>query len=175
LEGKVVSKREINRNYRYKGKAPFRSDRIIAWWSKLLFQLLIYSIIYTIFIPGVRAKYNNFFIEFLFVFFWLISSDILAYAFANLIKMAFNYYKGYFSTEKKRGKNYNRKGIEYLLYTSIRCLSYVSGLTPLLTAFLYSLMPFLWGFFAYLLVWLLIFIASKGLAKALSIWITKTI
>ena len=174
MENKVVSKRQLNR--KYKGYAPFRADNFIAWISKLLFQVLIFTIIYTIYIEKIRSDYNNnFFIEILFVFLWLIFSDFLALILSSIIKIVFNYLMGYLANKKRKNKNYNRKGIEYFLFTSFRCLSYVFGLTLLLSSLFSLVMPIWGGFFAYLSAWILVFFTSKILARIISISITKTV
>lgn len=174
MEEKVVSKRELSR--RYKGNPPLRADNFLRWFSKLLLQVLIFTLIYTIYIEKIRADYDrNFFTEILFVFLWIIISDFLALTLSFLIKMGFNYLMKYMGSKKRKMKNFNRRVIEYIFYTIFRCFSYVCGLILLLSSFLYPQMPFLQGFFAYLLSWMLVFITSRILAKMVSIYITKTI
>lgn len=170
MEGKVISKRQLKREY--KGEAPRRTVSFISWVSKLLLQLLIFTIIYAVFIETIRDKYHNFFIEFLFVCFWLIIADLSAYLMVLLLKIWILGRMDYILSIKKEKKNYSRIAIEYVCYIGIRSFLYVIGLALLLILLCSEVMPLFW---AYLFVWFGIFITAKLLAKLISVWATKTI
>ena len=170
MEGKVLSKRQLKREY--KGIAPRRAISVISWVSKLLLQLLIFTIIYAIFIETIRDEYHNFFIEFLFVCFWLIIADLSAYLIVLILKIWIIGKMSYILSIKREKKNYSRKLIEYASYIGIRSFCYVIGLDLFLILLCSEVMPLFW---AYLFIWFGIFITAKILAKLISVWITKTI
>ncbi|MFX0023766.1 MAG: hypothetical protein ACFE9S_15675 [Candidatus Hermodarchaeota archaeon] len=157
----------------YKGVAPLRIDIILSWIVKLILQVLIFTIIYTISIDKIReSSNNNLGIEMLFVFIILIGSDIFAYFLSMAIKIIFNNKMRYIPSRKKKGLNYNRKVIEYTLYTLFRCLCYIIGFTSILVLTLNLYMPI---FFAYFLTWIFIFIFCKIPAVIISIFFTKSV
>ncbi|KKK44094.1 hypothetical protein LCGC14_0931870 [marine sediment metagenome] len=170
MEGKVVSKRQLKRDY--KGEAPHRTVSVISWISKLLLQFLIFTLIYALSIEMIKDKYHNLFIEFLFVSFWLIIADLSAYLTVLIVKILIIGKTRYILSVKREKRNYSRKIIEYVCYIGIRSFFYVIGLVLLLTILLSERMPLFW---AYLFIWLGIFIISKLLAKLISVWFTKTI
>ncbi len=170
MEGKVVSKRQLKREY--KGEAPHRTVSIISWISKMLLDLLIFTLIYAGFIEMIQDKYHNFFIEFLFVSLWLIIADLSAYLIVLIVKILIIGGIGYMLSLKKKKKNYSRKLIEYVCYTAIRGFCYVIGLALILILLCSKIMPIFW---AYLFIWFGIFITAKLLAKLISVWATKTI
>ena len=168
--GKVLSKRQLRREAG--GIETPRTVYFLSWIGKLLLQLLIFTIIYAIFIESIRAKYNNFFIEFLFVCFWLIIADLSACFLVFLFKIWILGKMDYILNIKKDKKNYNRKIIEYAFYIGIRSFCYVIGLVLILIVLCSNIMPLFW---AYLFIWFGIFIGAKLLAKGISVGITKTI
>jgi len=170
MEGRVLSKRQLKREY--KGVAPRRTVSLISWISKLLLQLLIFTIIYAIFIETIRDEYHNFFIEFLFVCFWLIISDLSAFFVVLIFKIWIIGRMSFILNIKREKKNYSRKAIEYVSYIGIRSFCYVIGLALFLILLCSEIMPLFW---AYLFIWFGIFITAKILAKSISIWITKTV
>lgn len=170
MEGKVVSKRQLKREY--KGEAPHKTVSFISWVSKLLLQLLIFTLIYACFIEMIRVNYNNFFMEFLYVCLWLIIADLSAYFLVFIFKILIIGGRGYILSIKRDKKNYNRKMIEYIFYIGIRSFCYVIGLVLFLILLCSTIMPLFW---AYLFIWFGIFITAKLLAKLISVWITKTI
>lgn len=170
MEGKVLSKRQLKRDY--KGEAPHRTVSIISLISKLLLQLLIFTIIYALFIGMIRDEYHNFFIEFLFVSFWLIIADLSAYFMVFILKIWIIGKTSYILSVKREKRNYNRKIIEYVCYIGIRSFCYVIGLVLLLILLCSEIMPLFW---AYLFIWFGIFITAKLLAKIISVLFTKTI
>ena len=170
MEGKVLSKRQLTRDY--KGVAPRRTVSAISWISKLLLQLLIFTIIYAIFVETIRDKYQNFFIEFLFVSLWLIIADLSAYFLVLIFKIWIIGRMSLILSIKREKKNYSRKMIEYGCYIGIRSFFYVIGLALFLILLCSEIMPL---FVAYLFIWFGIFITAKILAKLISVWITKTI
>lgn len=170
MEGRVISKRQLKREY--KGEAPHKTVSFISWVLKLLLNLLIFTIIYAVFIETIRDEYQNFFIEFLFVSFWLIIADLSAYLIVLILKIWIIGRMSYILSIKKEKKNYSRIAIEYVCYIGIRSFLYVIGLALLLILLCSEIMPLFW---AYLFVWFGIFITAKLLAKLISVWITKTI
>ncbi|MHA1251743.1 MAG: hypothetical protein ACTSRP_17265 [Candidatus Helarchaeota archaeon] len=170
----VLSKRRKKKS-QYKGNAPINSDNLLFTFSKMIIQVTIFTIVYTIFINDIKnTTNNNLALEFLIIFTWLITSDLIASFLAITIKIYYNYKMGYLNSGKRR-VNYNRKIIEYIIYTSSRAICYAIGLTPALSNLLYPHMPILWGLFAYFIAWLIISLSSRVFAKLLSIYITKSV
>lgn len=170
MEGKVLSKRQLRREY--KGEAPRRTVAFLSWVSKLLLQLLIFTIIYAIFVETIREEYHNFFIEFLYVCLWFIIADLSAWLIVFILRIWIIGRMGYILSIKKEKKNYSRIAIEYVCYIGFRSFFYVIGLALLLILLCSEVMPLFW---AYLFIWFGIFITAKLLAKLISVWITKTI
>ena len=170
MEGKVVSKRQLKREY--KGEAPRRTVSILSWIGKMLLDLLIFTIIYAISIGMIREKYHNFFIEFLFVSLWLIIADFSAWSLVLIVKILIIRKMDLLLRIEKKKKNYSRKLIEYVCYIGIRSFCYVIGLAILLIFWCSKIMPLFW---AYVFIWFGIFITAKILAKIISVWATKTI
>ncbi len=170
MEPKVLSKRQLKKDY--KGVAPHRTVSFISWITKVLLQLLIFTIIYAIFIGMIRDKYHNFFMELLYVSFWLIIADVSAYFIVLFFKIWIIGKVSYILSIKRKKRIFSSKIIEYVFYIGIKSFCYAIGLALLLIVLFSKIMPLFW---AYLFIWFAIFITAKILAKLITIGITKTI
>lgn len=156
---------------KYKGKAPFGIDHKLAWFIKIITQVIIFTLIYAFNIGQIQQKYQNILIELGFVFLWFIVADGIAFVISLLCLIAFNNKMQYLYSKRKKG-NVNRRAIEYVFYTSFRCLIYFFGV---ITAASQSLSIYIPLFLAYLLVWMGVFFITNLAAKGLSIGITHSV
>jgi len=166
--GNITPNSKIDVQKMYNGQAPYRIDKFLYWILKMIFQVIVFSLIYNNFINMIQEQYgNNIILEIVFVIFWIIISDIFAHIIALMIEILFDKYKSYFRPKKSK-KNVSRKAWEYLIYTVIRALSYSIGFIQILTTIL---SPFVFQF-SIVLAWIIVSLFSKITAKTLSIFIS---
>ena len=176
MNGKIQPDKKDDVIKGYVGTPPLKVDLMIFWFFKMLFQLCIFWLIYFLSINTIRETYNqNYIMEILYTLLWLFISDILASVCAFIIKAIFLKKKDYIGTQKSHKYNMNRLIWQYFLYCIFRSLGYVFGITAMLSVFFLSYVPIWYGFWAFLLAWMIISIISKILAFFFSAWITKSI
>jgi hypothetical protein len=176
MNGKIKPDKKDNPIVGYDGTPPFKADLMIFWFFKMLFQLCIFWLIYFLSITTIRETYNNNFIaEISYTLLWLFISDILASVCAFIVKAIFLKKKHYIGTQKSHKYNMNRLIWQYLLYCIFRSIGYVFGITATLSVIFLSYVSIWYGFWAFLLAWMIISIISKTLAFFISAWITKSI
>lgn len=160
----------------YSGTPPLKSDLIIFWFFKMLFQLCIFWLIYFLNINLIRETYGvNYIMELIYTLLWLFISDIIASVGAGIIKILFLKKNNYIGTQKSRRLNTNRLMWQYLLYCIFRAVGYIFGITGELSFIFMSYVPFWFGFWAFLFAWIIVSMISKALAFFISAWITKSI
>ena len=160
----------------YSGTPPLKADLIVFWFFKMLFQLCIFWLIYFLSINLIRETYGvNYFVELIYTLLWLFISDIIASVGAGIIKLLFLKGNNYIGTQKSRKLNTNRLMWQYLLYCIFRSMGYIFGITGQLSFIFMSYVPFWFGFWAFLLAWMIVSMISKALAFFISAWITKSI
>ena len=160
----------------YTGTPPLKTDLIVFWFFKMLFQLCIFWLIYFLSINTIRETFNNnYLFEIVYILLWLFVSDIIASVCAWIVKTIFLKKNNYIGTPKHRKYNMNRLMYQYLLYYIFRSIGYVFGITGTLSLYFLSYTSIWYGFFAFLLAWIIVSIISKALAFLISICITKSI
>lgn len=163
--GTIQPKSKTSTEREFKGTAPFKVDKMIYWTLKMIFQVVIFSLIYNLSIQTVHDKHGHEpFIEVLHVIIWIILSDTIAHVFALIIQVLFDRYKSY-SRSRKNQKLTSKKVWEYIFYTLIRAIFYVLGMTQILSSLFQTHMTYL----STLVAWVIVGLISIALAKALSI------
>ena len=176
MKGKITPDNRNDVFEGYIGTPPFKIDLIIFGFFKMLFQLCVFWLIYFFSINTImEASDNNYIIVVIYTLLWLFISDIIASVGAWIIKMIFLKKKNYIGTQKSRKYNMNRLVWQYFLYCIFRSIGYVSGITGQLSFIFMSYVPFWFGFWAFLLAWIIVSVISKAIAFFLSAWITKSI
>ena len=176
MNGKITPDSKNDTIGGYAGTPPFKVDLWISWFFKMVFQLCVFWLIYFLNINTIREVYNNNYIpEILFTLLWLFISDFIASICAWIIKMLFLKKEKYIGTQRKHKSNTNRLIWQYMLYCIFRSIAYTFGITALLSSFFILHVPFWYGFWAFLITWIIISIVSKSLAFFISAWITKSI
>ena len=172
MTDKVVSKRMAKKEakYRvYKGKPAFKWDLFLRWFIKMLFQVLVFTVIYSFNIEYIRIEYdNNPLMIFLTIIGWMVITDIIVWVIVWAI-MTFILYKTKFIPNSKRNNNAGLWLWEYLIYVSIRSICYLILLTSLLTMMYARVMP---EFLAFFLAWVTVSLGAHLIAKASAIAIT---
>lgn len=168
----ILSKRQSNKIH--SGKAPLNSDNYLKIAVRTILQVIIFTLIYTFNIQRIREATDYVFvIEIVIIFGWMILSDIIARACGLIAKIMYNYKRGYVPNDSQ-DINYNRKLYEYILYFGLRSAFYAFGVTSTFSNYLYSYIPYMWGFIAYFLAWLIISLLCRVIAIISSIYITKS-
>lgn len=160
----------------YTGTPPLKTDLMIFWFFKMLFQLCVFWLIYFLSINTIREEFdNNYIMIVLYTLLWLFISDCIASVGAWIVKTMFLKKNNYIGTQKSRKYNINRLMWQYLLYCVFRSIGYVFGITASLTIIFMSYVPFWFGFWAFLFAWIIVSLISKTLAFLFSAFITKSI
>lgn len=149
----------------YKGLAPLYSDRLLLWLLKTIFQIPLFLMFYIFFISKVNIEdtvLENI-IEICYIFVFLIVSDIVAYIIAIGLDKYLIHHWGYLT------RDHNRRHIvgfltEYMIYVSLRTISYAIGLVWILTRQFYFLLPSPWANYGFLLAWVIVSLGSKLIA-----------
>lgn len=153
----------------YKGNAPFSSDEILSTLVSTILQIIILSLLYSMFIEGVRLEHGtSIIVEIFFVIIWMVMSDGAALLIAYFVKEAYDLFLDYLEKEKKK-KPMARVLVQYIIYTISRSIVYALGLVTLLSAFLYPHARIGFFNFSYLLAWLIISLPLKLMAWGLAL------
>lgn len=158
-----ASKKERNQGSRtYKGLAPLYMDRLLLWFLKTVFQIPIFMMFYIFFITKINI--DDTLLEQLtqagYIFVFLIVSDIIAYIIAMGIDKYLIHRWGYLTHDKNR-RHFFAFLTEYVIYISLRTISYAVGLIWFLTQQFYFGLPIPANEYAFLFAWIVVSLGAK--------------
>ena len=154
-----------NQTRTYKGLAPLYLDRLLLWLLKTVFQIPIFFLFYVFFISKVNIDDTLMqqITEIGYIFIFLIVSDIIAYIIAMGIDKFLIHRWGYLTHDKNR-RHLFAFLTEYVIYISLRTLSYAFGLIWILTRQFYFNLPMPANEYAFLFAWIVVSLGAKFIA-----------
>jgi len=171
--GSIQTKREGEKRKKdqgkYKGHAPLFADKMLLWTLKVIFQVPLFFMFYVLFINDININDEllEIITELVYIFFFLILSDSIAYLIAYSLDKYLIHKWGYLMNPNKK-KHKAMWVTEYTLYISFRTISYAFGIIWMISGYLFVYLDYPLSNYSFIFAWIIVSFGSKLAATFIS-------